>query len=141
MEPQRHVMLDINFDSYNAVVWVTSQFSGPFNKWWLNCKLKGTIIDTFDSLVTELRKTSLLTNIRDDAISSLIQLTQGSLSNANYTQQLNDFLRRSRQHLTDDFMCANSINGLAIISFGLKPSLVVPNKRGTTCRSWSCKIF
>jgi hypothetical protein len=38
-----------------------------------------------------MRKTSLLPNIRDDAINALIGLTQGPMSYSNYTQQFNDF--------------------------------------------------
>jgi hypothetical protein len=41
--------------------------------------------------VAEIRKTSLLPNIRDDAINALLGLTQGSLSYANYAQLFNDF--------------------------------------------------
>jgi hypothetical protein len=75
MQPQRFVMLGINVDTYTAVVWVTSQFLGPLNIWWLNRKLRASIPYTFDSLVTITRKTSLLPNIRDDAINALIRLT------------------------------------------------------------------
>jgi hypothetical protein len=32
-QPQRLVMLWINADAYNVVVWVTSQFSGPLSIW------------------------------------------------------------------------------------------------------------
>jgi hypothetical protein len=35
-QPQRFAMLGIHDDSYNAVVWVTSQVSCPLNSWWLN---------------------------------------------------------------------------------------------------------
>jgi predicted phosphoadenosine phosphosulfate sulfurtransferase len=35
-QPQRVVMLGVNADSYDAVIWVTSQFSRPLNNWWLN---------------------------------------------------------------------------------------------------------
>jgi hypothetical protein len=38
------------------------------------------------SLVREIRKTSLLPNIGDDAINALLGLTQGSMSYAIYTQ-------------------------------------------------------
>jgi glyceraldehyde-3-phosphate dehydrogenase/erythrose-4-phosphate dehydrogenase len=49
MQPHRFVMLGINPDSYNAVVWVTSQFFGPLNNWCLNHKLQVSILDIFDS--------------------------------------------------------------------------------------------
>jgi hypothetical protein len=61
-------MLGINTDSYNSVVWVTSPFSRPLHIWWLNRKHHAAIQDSFDNLVEEIRKTSLLPNIRDDAI-------------------------------------------------------------------------
>jgi hypothetical protein len=35
------------------------------------------------------------------------------MSYATYTQQVNDFLRKSRQHLTADLKCVRFINGLA----------------------------
>jgi hypothetical protein len=57
---QRFVMLGINADSYNVVVWVTPQFSGPLNIWWLNRKEQTTIPDSFDTLVEEIRMTSML---------------------------------------------------------------------------------
>jgi hypothetical protein len=39
MQPQRFVRLGgTKANSYNAVVWVTIQFSGPLNIWWLNRK-------------------------------------------------------------------------------------------------------
>jgi hypothetical protein len=37
-QPQRFVLLGINVDCYDAVIWVTSQFSRPLNIWWLNRK-------------------------------------------------------------------------------------------------------
>jgi hypothetical protein len=63
--------------------------------------------------VEELSKTSLLPNIRDDAINAMLGITQGNMSYAAYTQHINDFLRRSRQHLTYDLQCARFISGLA----------------------------
>jgi hypothetical protein len=91
---------------------------GPLSNWWLNRKQPVVIPDSFDSLVEELRKTSLLPNIRDDAINALLGVTQGNMSYAAYTQRFNDFLRRSRQHLTDDLQCVRLISGLA--NFQLK---------------------
>jgi hypothetical protein len=41
LQPQRFVLLGITADSYDSVVWVTSQFSGPLNMWWLNRKTSG----------------------------------------------------------------------------------------------------
>jgi hypothetical protein len=37
-QPQRFVMLGINVDSYDAMIWVISQFSRPLNIRWLNRK-------------------------------------------------------------------------------------------------------
>jgi hypothetical protein len=96
-QPQRFLFLGLTVDSYDSVTWVTSQFSGPLNGWWLNRKQQAAIPATFDLLVAELRKTSMLPNIQDDAINALLNLTQGSMSYVVYTQQFNDFLRRSRQ--------------------------------------------
>jgi hypothetical protein len=69
-------MLGINPKLYNVVVWVTSQFSCAQNCWWFNRNHHAlAILDTLDSLVAEIRNTSLLPNIRDDAITALLQLT------------------------------------------------------------------
>jgi hypothetical protein len=54
-----------------------------------------------------------LPNIQDDAINVVLNLTQGIMSYALYTQRFNDFLRRSRQKLTADDQCVRFINGLA----------------------------
>jgi hypothetical protein len=84
----------------------------------LNRKHQAAIRATFDLLVAELRKTSLLPNIQDDAINALLSLSHGSMSYDVYTQQSNDFLRRSRQQVTYDVHCVRFINGLA--NFELK---------------------
>jgi hypothetical protein len=117
-QPQRFLLLGITVDSYDSVIWVTSQFSGHLNGWWLNRKVQVSIPSTFDMLVAKLRKTTFLPNIQDDAINAMLNLTQGSMSYALYTQQFNDFLRRSRQKLTADVQCVRFINGMA--NFELK---------------------
>jgi hypothetical protein len=117
-QPQRFLLLGITVDSYDLDIWVTSQFSRPLNGLWLNRKQQAVIHATFDLLVAELRKTSMLPNIRDDAINAMLSLTQGNMSYARYTQQFNDFLRRSRQQLTADVQCVRFINGMA--NFELK---------------------
>jgi cytochrome P450 len=68
-------MLGISAYSYDAVTWVTSQFSGSMNTWWLNRIQRATIPESFDSLVEELRKTSLMPNIRDDAMNAMLEIT------------------------------------------------------------------
>jgi hypothetical protein len=78
-------MLEINDDSYNVVVWVASMLFGPLNNWWLNRKQQSTIPDSFNTLVEEIRKTSMLPNIRDDAIDAVLGLTQGNWSYVDYT--------------------------------------------------------
>jgi hypothetical protein len=83
------------------------------NSCWLNRKHQAAVLATFDMLVEELRKMSLLPNIKDDAIKALLGITQGDMSYATYTAQFNDFLRRSRQQLTADLQCDRFINGLA----------------------------
>jgi hypothetical protein len=54
MRPQRIVMLGINNDSYNVVVMIALQFSGPLNDWLLNRKHQTVFSDTFDFLVIEI---------------------------------------------------------------------------------------
>jgi hypothetical protein len=115
---QRFLLLGIAADSYDSVVWVTSQFIGHLNGWWLNRKVQAAIPSTFDLLVAELRKTTFLPNIQDDAINAMLNLTQGGMSYALYTQRFNDSLRRSRQKLTVDVQCVRFINGRA--NFELK---------------------
>jgi hypothetical protein len=118
-QPQRFLLLGIIADSYDSVTWVTSQFSGHPNGWWLNRKVQAAIPSTFDQIVAELRKTTFLPNIQDDAINAMLNLTQGSMSYALYTHHFNDFLRRSRQKLAADVQCVRFINGMA--NFELKP--------------------
>jgi hypothetical protein len=102
-QPQRFLMLGIAADSYDSVIWVTSQFCGHLNGYWLNRKTQAAIPSTYNELVTELRKTTFLSNIQDDAINALLSFTQSNtMSYAYYTKQYNDFLRRSRQNLTAD---------------------------------------
>jgi hypothetical protein len=64
-------------------------------------------------LVAELRKTTFLPNIQDDAINALVSLTQGNMSYGLCIKQFNDLLRRSRHNLTADVQCVRFINGLA----------------------------
>jgi hypothetical protein len=117
-QPQRFLLLGITADSYDSVIWVTSQFSGHLNGWWLNRKVQAAIPSTFDLLVAELRKTVFFPNIQDDAINAMLSLMQGIMSYALYTQRFNEFLRRSRQNLTADIQCVRFINGMA--NFELK---------------------
>jgi hypothetical protein len=112
-QPQRFAMLGINDDSNNLVVWVMSQFSGPLNTWWLNRKQQYAIPYSFNTLVEEIRKTSMLPKIRDDAIKVVLGLAQGNLSYADYTLLFNDLLRRSRQPLTHDLNSVKFSGGLA----------------------------
>jgi hypothetical protein len=112
-------MLGITADSYDSVIWVTSQFSRYLNGWWLNRKTQTATPSTYDLLVAELRKTTFLPNIQDDAINALLNLTHNNMmSYAVYTKHYNDFLRRSRQNLTADVQCVRFINGMA--NFTLK---------------------
>jgi hypothetical protein len=80
--------------------------------------VQAAIPSTIELLVAELRKTTFLPNIQDDAINALLILTQGNMSYALYTKQFNDFLRRSLQNLTADVQCVRFINGMA--NFELK---------------------
>jgi len=113
-QPQRFLMLGITPDSYDSVIWVTSQFAGHLNGWWLNRKTQPPIPSTYNELVTELRNSMFLPNIKDDAINALLSFTQSNtMSYALHTKQYNDFLRRSRQNLTADVQCVRFINGLA----------------------------
>jgi hypothetical protein len=80
--------------------------------------VQASIPTTSDLLVAELRKTTFLPNIQDDAINALLNLTQGSMSYALYIQQFNDLLRRSRKKLTAHVQCVRFINGMA--NFELK---------------------
>jgi ADP-ribose pyrophosphatase YjhB (NUDIX family) len=74
-QPQRFLMLGITADSYDSVMWVTSQFSGHLNGWWLNRKTQAASPSTYDEFVAELRKTTFLPNIQDDVINALLNLS------------------------------------------------------------------
>jgi hypothetical protein len=89
MQPQCFAMHGINADSYNVAVWVTSHLSKTLNNWWLNRKQLVAIPNSFDSLVAEIRRTFMLPNILNDAMSAMLGLTQGFTSYTNYTQVLN----------------------------------------------------
>jgi hypothetical protein len=55
-----------------------------------------------------------LPNIKDDAINALLNFTQSNqMGYASYTRQYNDYLRRSREHLTVYVQCVRFINGMA----------------------------
>jgi hypothetical protein len=51
VKPQSFLILGINPDTYNAAVWITSQFYCPLNTLWLNLTTQAAIQNTFDSLV------------------------------------------------------------------------------------------
>jgi uncharacterized membrane protein len=90
-----------------------AQFFEPLNSSWLNRKQLTAIPYSFDSMVVEIHKTSLLSYILDVAINTLLGLTQRNMSYATYTKWFNDFLRRSRQPLMYDLQCVRFISGLA----------------------------
>jgi hypothetical protein len=72
-QPQRFLLLGI------TAIWVTSQFCGHLNGCWLNRKVQAAIPFAFDLLVAEMRKTTRLPNIEDDAINAPLNLTQGGM--------------------------------------------------------------
>jgi hypothetical protein len=129
-KPQRFAMLGINADSYNVVAWVTSHISIPLDNWWLNRKQQAASTNSLDTLVEETRKTSLLHNLRDDVINTMLGLTQGNMSYADYSQLLNDFSRRSRQPLTYDLPCIRFISGLAKFQFQTQAKFHRSQQRG-----------
>jgi hypothetical protein len=124
-KPQHYAMLGITADSYDAVVRINSQFSGPLNNLWLNRKQQAAIPDSFDALVEELRKTSLLPNARDNAINALLGITQGTMSYATYSQHVTDFLRRFRRHLQMTLSVFASSADWQAFNFKPKPSPIV----------------
>jgi hypothetical protein len=120
-------MLGITADSYDSVIRVTSQFSGHLNGWWLNRKTQAAIPSTYDELVAEVRKTTFLPYIQDDAINALLNPTQSNtMSYATYTKQYNDLLRWSRQNLTADVQCVRFING----PYVEEPGEITPSSKG-----------
>jgi hypothetical protein len=50
MQPRRFLLPGINPDTYNTFVWLTSQFSGGPNIWWLKRKNQVGILDTRSNL-------------------------------------------------------------------------------------------
>jgi hypothetical protein len=83
----------------------------------------------------------MLPNIRDDAVDAMLGLTQGNQSYADYTQMFNDFLRRSRQPLTNDLKCVKFISGLLILNYRLMPSPIDHYKGAILNPCWSYTIF
>jgi hypothetical protein len=69
-QPQRFVMLGIIADSYDAVIWVTSQFAGHLNGWWLNRKTQPQY---------QLRTTSLLRSYASQCFFRTSRTTQLTL--------------------------------------------------------------
>jgi 8-oxo-dGTP pyrophosphatase MutT (NUDIX family) len=59
-QPRRFLLLGITADSYDTVIWVTSQFVGHLNGLWLNRKVQAATPSTFDQLVAELHQTTFL---------------------------------------------------------------------------------
>jgi hypothetical protein len=85
----------------------------------------------------------MLPNIRDDAINTLLGITQGNMSYADYTRLFNNIVRRSRQPLTYDLQCvgvfrASSVDWLTF-NFEPKPSPIIPSRGVTLCLWWSYK--
>jgi hypothetical protein len=72
LNSQRQCFAMINANSYNVVVWVTSQYSRPLITLWRNRKQQAAILDSFNPMLAQILKTSLLPNIRDDAINALL---------------------------------------------------------------------
>jgi hypothetical protein len=97
-------MLGINHDSYNVVMWVLAQIFEPLNNWWLNRKTRDSLPCTSDNVVSEIRKTSLLPNIRDDAINSLFDMSQSF-----------DELREEHPTIQQPFTEASTISILRMI--------------------------
>jgi hypothetical protein len=139
-QPQRFLLLGITAHSCDSFIWVASLFSGPLNGWWLYRKNQAAIPATFNSLVAELRKTSMLLNIRDDAINALLSITQGNMSYARYTQQsTNSYIDLVRTLRLMSSMFGSSMAWL-ILSRKLKQSRI--DHIGVTMSSlWSYKIF
>jgi hypothetical protein len=124
-------MLGITSYSYDAVVWVILlNLLDPETAG--GSTVNAAIPDSFDSLVEELRKTSLLPNIRDKAINAMLGITQGNMSYADYTRLFNDFLRRSHQPTTDDLQCVRFISGLATLQLQTQAKSYRSQKRGYT---------
>jgi hypothetical protein len=83
----------------------------------------------------------MLPSIRENAINSLIDISKVSMGYEEYTQQFIDFLRKSRQTLSDDFHCVGLINGLANFYFKFRPSSTVYRRKVKSCRSCGVALF
>jgi hypothetical protein len=142
VQPRRFLLLGITADSYDSVIWVTSQFSRHMNGWWLNRKVQAAIPSTYDQLVAELRKTTILPNIQGDAINALLNFTQSNtMSYVVYVKQFNDFLRRSRQNLIQPMYSAYALL-MAWQTFPRRPKLShTCRKRVILSLLWSYRIF
>jgi hypothetical protein len=133
-------MLGISVDSYDAVTWVSAQFSGTLNNWWLNRKQQSAIPYSFDSLVEELRETSLLPNIRDDAINAMLGITQANMSYADYSRLFGEFYEGLANLLHKTFSVFASLVDCLTFNFKHKRSPIVRNRGVTLGLWWSYKI-
>jgi hypothetical protein len=113
-------MLGLDYDTYTtrSYIWVTYQFGGQVLNSWLNAKTRGQVPRTFATLVEALKKKTLLPNILDNAINSLMALNQaGKKSVQKYTMKLNDFERRSKADMNyNDVLCNRSITKVANVT-------------------------
>jgi hypothetical protein len=100
-QPQRFFILGLDPDTYNVVIWVTSQVGGRAVSSWLNAKTTSQVPRTFTKLVEALKTTTLLPSIRDNAIISMMALNRVNKTFPHYTMMSNDFERRSKADMND----------------------------------------
>jgi hypothetical protein len=102
----------------------------------LNRKTQGSLPITFDARVTEIRKTSTLLNIRDDANKSMIDMffTKVDELCVQHTMQFNDSLHMSRQPLTDAIQYVRSISELAGFELPTQGKSHPSQQKGSVCR-------
>jgi hypothetical protein len=143
MQPQRFVMLRINHDSHNAVLWVTSHFSISHGMWTsggliASCRVP---FQTFSSLwlpgfvsllCCPTHVMTLFIPWLDFCKTHWVTPT-ALCSSPTFYGGLGNLLLRISSAL------ASTVDW-RIFSFRLMPSLIVPHKRVTTCLSCSYKI-
>jgi hypothetical protein len=68
------MMMGLDPETCNAVIWIGSQLGGRALNWWFNEKTIGQVPQSFTWLINALKKTIFLPNIKANAINSLMAL-------------------------------------------------------------------
>jgi hypothetical protein len=83
---------------------------------WVDAKARDQAPRSFTEPVEALKKTTLLPNIRDNSMNSMMALNQAGKPFQEYPRLLNDFERRLKADMNDGVRCNRFIIGEANIT-------------------------